>query len=234
MRKVMVKFWKIVIRFINWYFSKIFWGAAKGPLLTFVIFLIIAVLAKEFDFIAEDFLSRIAMELIVSLLFVCYTFAEDKWLKKFTKRYASPVEIMREFSNGAYLFGIVYWFITGELLIRTSLDAVFNIRIGFATFNIVSTVLFTFLWFTYHIYVNDRLGSEEHKRGIIKLKLQLFAAVASSISALFVVVEMWKELKILVTLLALVYTWLRYLIDAEGVEKQEGIEEVENIEHREA
>lgn len=224
MRNVMIRFWKIVIKVINWYFSRNKLGMEKGPCWTIAIFLLIALLANEFDFIAEDFLSRIAMGLVVSLLFFGYTFAEDKWLKKFTKRYASPVEIMKEFSNGAYLFGIVYWSVTGELLIRTSLYAVFNIRIGFATFNIVSTVLFTFLWFTYHIYVNDRLGSEEHKRGVIKLKLQLFAAVASSISALLVVVEMWKELKILVTLLALVYTWLRYFIDAEGVEKQRDTE----------
>lgn len=223
MRKVMVRFWKIVIKFINWYFSKIFWGAAKGPLLTFVIFLVVAVLAYEFNLAPEGFLSSMALALVVFLICFAWLFGEYKWLKKLTKKYESPVEIMREFSNGAYLFGIVFWFFTGELLIRTSLDVLFNIRIGFVTFYIVSAVLFTFLWFTYHIYVNDRLGSEEHKRSVIKLKLQLFAAVASSISALFVMVEMWKELRILVTLLAVVYTWLRYLIDADGVEKQGGI-----------
>ena len=82
--------------------------------------------------------------------------------------------------------------------------------------------------------MNDRLGSEEQKQKVIKLKLQLFAAVASSISALFVMVEMWKELKILVTLLALVYTWLRYFIEADGVGKKECIEGVADIGHREA
>lgn len=223
MRKVMVKFWKIVIRFINWYFSKIFGVVAKGPLWTFVIFLVVAVLAYEFNLAPEEFLISMAFALVVFLICFAWLFGEYKWLKKLTKRYESSVEIMKDFSNGSYLYGIVFWFITGELLIRTSLYAVFNIRIGFATFNIVSTVLFTFLWFTYHIYVNDRLGSEEHKRSVIKLKLQLFAAVASSISALFVMVEMWKELRILVTLLAVVYTWLRYLIEADGVAKQERI-----------
>lgn len=74
---------------------------------------------------------------------------------------------------------------------------------------------FTFLWFTYHLYMNNELGNLENRQSVIKLKLQLFTAIASTFSALLLLFDSWKEFKIMVTMLALVFTWLRYIIDAE-------------------
>lgn len=69
--------------------------------------------------------------------------------------------------------------------------------------------------------MNNELGSVKNKYSIIelKLKLKLFAAIASSFTAMLLFFESWKEFKIMVTMLALVFTWLRYIIDAEKQEE---------------
>lgn len=53
------------------------------------------------------------------------------------------------------------------------------------------------------------------KYSVIKLRLQLYGAIASITSAILLVVNNYQILKIMVTMLALIYTWLNYIIQSE-------------------
>ena len=53
------------------------------------------------------------------------------------------------------------------------------------------------------------------KYSVIKLRLQLYGAIASITSAVLLVVNNYQILKIMVTMLALIYTWLNYIIQSE-------------------
>ena len=53
------------------------------------------------------------------------------------------------------------------------------------------------------------------KYSVIKLSLQLYGAIASITSAILLVVNNYQILKIMVTMLALIYTWLNYIIQSE-------------------
>lgn len=53
------------------------------------------------------------------------------------------------------------------------------------------------------------------KYSVIKLRLQLYGAIASITSAILLVVNNYQILKIMVTMLALIYTSLNYIIQSE-------------------
>ena len=72
--------------------------------------------------------------------------------------------------------------------------------------------------FLYHIYANDKLGEESEKFRAIKFKLQLYGAIAATISALFIVNSLFY-LKIFTSMLAISYTWLSYIIHYESESK---------------
>ena len=216
MKKIMTRFWDAIIRFTRWYRKREILDMPNGPFWTFIIYILIAVLVYYLKFLPGEILARIAVALMISMFLIVAFMAKDKWVKRFTKdKFETPMELLKNFSNVSYLYGVVFWISTGELLLYCIIYILFTLQVPLFEFTIINVMGFTFLWFTYHLYMNNELGSVKNKYSIIELKLKLFAAIASSFSAMLLFFESWKELKIMVTMLALVFTWLRYIIDAE-------------------
>lgn len=213
----MVKtFWKYTISFTKWYMKKSVLGMPQGVLWTMGICLGVGILITCFDFLASKILAKFVIVLIYIMLLFASLFASDKWIRRFTNdKFKSPIESLKNFSNGSYLYGLLFWIGTGQIIVFAIIYILIEVEISYTVYTIINIMGFTFLWFTYHIYINGEMGSEEFKLSVIKLKLQLFAAIASSVSVFFLIFDAWKELKIMVTCIALVFTWLRYIIDAE-------------------
>ncbi len=220
MKKIMTRFWNVIIKFTRWYRKREILDMPNGPFWTFIIYMMIAFFVYYFKFLPGEILARIAVVLMISMFLIVAFMAKDKWVKRFTKdKFETPIELLKNFSNGSYLYGLVFWISTGELLLYCIIYILFTIQVPLFEFTIINVMGFTFLWFTYHLYMNNELGSEKNKHSTIKLKLQFFAAIASSFSALLLLFDSWKEFKIMVSMLALVFTWLRYIIDAEKQEE---------------
>lgn len=216
MKKIMIRFWDLVIRFIKWYRKRNVLDMPNGICWTIGIYIVIAILIYFFEFLPKEILTKIVMALFLMMMLIANFLLEDKWVRRFTKdKYKTPIELLKNFSNGSYLYGVIFWFFTGEILIYSMIYTLLGIEVPFKEFTIINVMGFTFLWFTYHLYMNNELGSEEQKQSVIKLKLQLFAAIASTFSALLLLFDSWEMFKVMITMLALVFTWLRYIIDAE-------------------
>lgn len=180
-------------------------------------FMLIATLLYYFDFLPEKLLASIAIGSFIAMIIIVIFFIEDKWIRRFTKeKFATPIEVLKNFSNCSYLYGVLFWTFTGEVWLYSLICILLEIIIPIIEFTIINIMGFTFLWFTYHLYMNNELGNAENRQAVIKLKLQLFTAIASTFSALLLLLDSWKEFKIMVTMLALVFTWLRYIIDVES------------------
>ncbi len=216
MKRIMTKFWSITSKVIKWYMKTNKCGMPNGFCLTMGLYILIGMLVYHFEFLSEMMLVKMVMMLICIMILILCFFTEDKWVRKFSRnKYKTPIELLKSFSNGSYVYGVLFWLFTGEIWLYGILSLLVKWLIPITEFTIINVMTFTFLWFTYHLYMNNELGSEENKQAIIKLKLQLFAAVASTVSALLLVFDLGKAFKIMVTMLALIFTWLRYIIEAE-------------------
>lgn len=217
MKNIIIKFWQFVMKLKKWYMKGNKVGLPNGPCWIMGIIILIVILLCYFEFLQGKLLIWIAITSFVVMALIALFFSEDKWIRRFTKgKFATPIEVLKNFSNCSYfLYGVFFWIFTCGLWLYSLLCILLEIIIPITEFTIVNVMGFTFLWFIYHLYMNNELGSVENRQSVIKLKLQLFTAIASTLSTLFLLFDAWEEFKIMVTMLALVFTWLRYIIDAE-------------------
>ena len=75
--------------------------------------------------------------------------------------------------------------------------------------------------------MNIEIGNAKEKYKVIKLRLQLYGAIVSTFSTVFLIIEAYLIFKIMISMLAITYTWLNYLIEKDNVKRE--INEYDNI-----
>ena len=215
MKKVMTFFWRVFGSFFKWYMKRNRYDIANGAFYTMSAFMILALINYYLDIIPNALIIKPLYTLFVIMILVMLFERESKTVKVLTKNaWTRPKELLKNFTNVSYIYGMVYWVVHVEIFIYMLILVLFDIRIPLIPYVIGNVMCYSFFWFTYHLYMNDSLGCIEEKCATIKLKLQLYGAIASSISIIFLFVDFY-HFKIMISMLIVVYTWINYIIEYE-------------------
>lgn len=226
----MRKIWIYIIKTWNWLLKKNKLGIANVASMAFVLLIIFGSLMNcfyEYTFLARS-LAKVAVAGVIIIIFMGLFESDDKIVKFLSRsKYSTPKELLKRFSHKSYIFGLLYWTICVSCFLYGIILVFIEIKIDNNIFFIVNGMIYTFLWFTYHIYVNSEIDSVNERNRVIKLRLQLYGAIMSSLSAVFLIIEAYSIFKTMISMLAITYTWLNYLIEKDNVRRE--ISEYDNI-----
>lgn len=152
--------------------------------------------------------------------------AEDKAVRRISKGFCNtPRELMRKMSHGSYFYGLFFFsleictwltMIIGSIGVMISgTFVIIDIYISW----IIAMFAYTFLYFSYHIYFTNSEKTIE----MVKQRIQLYAALGTTISFFMLVVGENRMLKIFVMGTMLEYTWLQYLITEQVMKKDKSM-----------
>lgn len=141
-----------------------------------------------------------------------------KVISKVTKNTCStPRELLKKFGHISYGYGLFFFSMETCYLVEMFIFLTTNMInnepyiVNIINLWICCMFVYTFLYFTYHIY----FASSKKKIEIIKQTLQLYAALGTTISFLMLLFGESRGFKIFVTGTMLEYTWLQYFITKE-------------------
>lgn len=143
----------------------------------------------------------------------------DKIISKLTKNVCNtPRELLKRLNHVSYAYGL-FWFslqtcVFIEVFIFLLTGMVCNepiVILEVTNLWISSMFVYTLFYFAYHIYFAD----SKEKIEIVKQRIQLYAAIGTTISFLMLLFGESREFKIFVVGTMLEYTWLQYFITEE-------------------
>ena len=231
MKRATIRLFKTYDGIIRWLSSESFLGLKNGGMVLFGGFLIAGLLCSVFRY---EYIQQKVVTLyffIAFFVFLLYKpFVNDRTIERFTRgRYKSASEWMQNINHFSYLYGLIIFSIEISVFVD-----IISILIQLFLFDKASTVnliylviesmlVFTALYFLYHLYVSDADGRLEK----MKLNIQLYSVVGITFSPIMLIIGDDNLFKILITSILAEYGWIQYFIANEEKivsSKQEPIE----------
>ncbi len=180
-----------------------------------------------FSSLGFDFLGMLAFRIAFIFLF-CYFLlfwldADCPIIKLKTKKSCTtPREVFKSMTHFSFIYGLFFFSVQILILIECIALLMFNTFLGanflvnFRNSWLFIVFLFSFMYFCYHIYINPNNFSLEE----IQQRIDFYAAIGSTIGFVMLIVPEILDFKIFFSELAVVFTWLKHLINAEKIEKK--------------
>lgn len=179
--------------------------------------------------ILYHFFPLLGTMLVVGFIAVFYSMValfsperDAKFIKLITKNTCNtPLELFNQFTHTAFLYGLIvfaeaitFWVFYIYISICIGVGSHFyeNLITYSPIVFVISGFCFSFLFFCYHIYYNPLCID----LNTIKLRIQLYAAFLSTITFLLWCFGFDSQFKLFLTGLALVFSWLQYIISLES------------------
>lgn len=157
--------------------------------------------------------------LIISGLLIISPHQKMSFIKYLSKKRVDTMsELMKEFTHKSYICGF-FWVLTLCIYLLClfmcssymfSMNYIELIIISLTPIVAFSFFTFSIFYFAYHLYFNSELG-----RMAIRIRLQFYSAIMSTMVFSFYIFGESYLLKIFLSGLVIVYTWLNYLISKE-------------------
>lgn len=209
---------KVSKKIIDWFISKGFFDTKKGGNIVGISFILTGIILDATnDKIVQQITVSIFSCILFFIMYITYfMFNDSKTIKLIYKKEKSPCELFKEFTHISYLYGLtsfslVTWFMMLVILFFGS-----GMNIGKVLFssnmssNIFFIILatFTVMWFMYHTMFNKDISI-----GLIKVRLNLYVAIATTLSTIIILPFFQSLLKPAITSIGISYVWLKYLIE---------------------
>lgn len=227
MKKTVVKIMQTFNKIYNWLKQKDRLGNQHSATILMVAFFASGIIIyfcnnpKVIKIICYSF-----MILLFGMISIFRFDVSDKIISKITRdKCSTPREILKNMSHISYVYGLFWFSLESCLFIEIFLvlftGLVFDeTRVGGVTeLWIISMFIYTFFYFAYHIY----FANSKDKIEKVKQRLQLYAAVGTTVSFIMLLFGESRELKIFVVGTMLEYTWLQYFITKELNEAKEDL-----------
>lgn len=219
MKWVVIKIMQTFNKMYGWLKQKDRLGNQRSATILMVAFFAFGVVAY---FVKNPEVTKVIAYLFVLLLFTMISFfrfdVSDKTIGKLTKDTCStPRELLKKLSHISYAYGL-FWFSLEtcffvEIFIFLITEMINNEPsfVNIMVLWICCMFVYTFFYFAYHIYFAD----SKEKIEVVKQRIQLYAAIGTTISFLMLLFGENREFKIFVVGTMLEYTWLQYFITKE-------------------
>ena len=219
MKWVVVKIIQTFNKMYDWLKQKDRLGNQRSAsilMVTFFAFGVVAFFKKNSE------VTKVVAYLFVLLLFAMISIfrfdVSDNIISKLTKDACStPRELLKKLSHISYAYGL-FWFSLEtcffvEIFIFLITEMINNKPsvVDIMVLWICCMFVYTFFYFAYHIYFADSKERVE----VVKQRIQLYAAIGTTISFLMLLFGESREFKIFIVGTMLEYTWLQYFITKE-------------------
>lgn len=208
---------------INWILSEGFMNIKKGGIISVIALILGGIIVNSTNnFTIKIITISIASCIIIVIMYIGYImFDESKILKFIYKKYKKPYEILNEFTHTSYLYGLTIfsfmtWFCMLGIIVYgsgMSIKISYNIMVNLL---LCIMSIFTIMWFVYHLIYNSNITIK-----IIKVRLNLYMAIATTLSTIIIWPLFQESLKSVITCLGVSYVWLSYLIEKAELEYKE-------------
>lgn len=136
----------------------------------------------------------------------------------------TPRALVKEYSHISYFYGLLFFTFETSFLVGIIIYSIESIIFGkiewmdYTIIWIIMIFIYTFLYFSYHLY----LGMSKDRINIVEQRIKLYTAMGSTISF---VMFLWGEnhiFKVFIVGTLLEFTWFQYLI----VKKKNDVEDL--------
>lgn len=219
MKKVVVRIIQTFNKIYNWLNQKDCFNNQRSATILFVSFFASGAIVYFFNN------PKVIKVIVFSSMFLFFAMlsvfrfdTSNKAINKLTKNTCgTPRELLKELSHISYAYGL-FWFsletcLFLEIFIFLLTGMVCNEPriIDAIDLWLISMFAYTFFYFAYHIYFSD----SKEKMEIVKQRIQLYAAIGTTISFFMLLFGESREFKVFVVGTMLEYTWLQYFITKE-------------------
>lgn len=173
-------------------------------------------------YLGNELIKRISVFSLISIFFslallFCFD-TEDKRIIKVTRgKCKTPRQLLKKLDHIAYVYGLFLFTIEMCIFIEVILGSIAAVVYGkfvIADITVLWPILmfiYTFLYFTYHIYSCTLTKQIE----CVQQRIQLYTAIGTTISFFMLIFGENHGFKIFITGTMLEFTWLQYIITKE-------------------
>lgn len=152
------------------------------------------------------------------IMFIFQFEVEKKSIKKITKGRCQDIRhLFGEMSHFSFVYGIVVFsldtiiFVMGIIYGFGEILGMNVYKVNLFDVLIIIILMFTFLYFSFHIYINP----QNYLLNDIQQRIQFYGACGTTLSFLMLLIGEDRYFKILLSGVLLLFAWLQYLITKE-------------------